>query len=213
MSEEIINRRAGGRRKRRPFQSARLSHVGAASTQSPGEGIRLNQSDLSKVLVQLVQLPAAAADDQGERALNATREGAELTNVPINTLTATAAGREFKSQNLDLRALRDQRRPPAIVMLGAGIEMKRRRHSRGNHLRPSQENALHGVEIVRAWHVGQDTIIGRRDKGDTEIRQSRQDRGPILQLPPALDPTVLVDAAQDDCRTVRNKEACGELVS
>ena len=56
---------------------------------------------------QLVQLAAPAADDEGERPPDPIGEAAELSNMPIDALTPTAAGCELKSQDLDLGALSD----------------------------------------------------------------------------------------------------------
>ncbi len=67
------------------------------------------------------------------------------------------------------------------------------------------------MEIVSTRHVGQHAVVRRGNERDAEPLERREDPGALLQLPPAFDRAVLVDAADDDCRTLWNAKTVGEL--
>lgn len=209
--EEVVDRRTFRGRELRPSQPARLGQIGPPPPNGSREGVGLDQGYSREVAAQRIELTAAAPDNEGERAVDAIGERAELGNVPVDPLAPAAAGRELEREDLDLGAVGDELGPPSVVMLGAAVHVQGGRHARRRHLRPGQQYALHRMEVVGAWDVRQDAVIGCRDEGYAERLQGGEDRRPFLKLPPALDRPILVDAGHDDRRAFGNEEARREL--
>lgn len=70
--------------------------MGASPADRAGEGIGLDQGDPVEMTPQDIELAAAAPDDERERPLDPVGKRAELGDMPIDPLAATAAGGEFE---------------------------------------------------------------------------------------------------------------------
>ena len=94
----------------------------------------------------VIKLSSAATNDDCQRTPDAIGQRAELRDMPVDALAAAAACRELERQNLDLRAVGDQRAPTGIVVFGPPIDMKRRRQPRRppSPSRPAGSASSHG---------------------------------------------------------------------
>ncbi|NJO33860.1 MAG: hypothetical protein HC869_12660 [Rhodospirillales bacterium] len=206
MREEIVDGRAYGREELCPFQAPRLGQMGSPPPDGPGEGLRVDEGDIREMPTQHVKLAPAASNNECKRATDAISERAELADVPVNSFTPTAAGCELERKEFNLRAVGDELSPPGVVMLGAAVHMQGGWKTCPRHLRPGQQDALHGMKIVGARHIRQHAVVRRRHERDPERPQGGEDGGAIFELPPALDRRVLVDAAYNDRRALRDQE-------
>jgi len=198
MSDKIIDWRAFGRRRGRPLKAAGFGDDRAPTPDGPSKCFGLDEADMRKVVVELGGHASAAPDDKRERSTDAIGELAELLDMPVDAFTAPTAGRELESQHPDFWPFRDQFGPALIVAVRTGIDMKRSGHAGCRHFGPREQDALHGVEIVGPRHIGEDAIVWRRHKRDTETRKAGEDLRPVRKLPPAFNRAILAYAAQDD---------------